>query len=90
MNQDWPKDWDPYDVIIHLLEENEAKTEEIKQLQSAQQHFNKTTAHLLKHNAHLTQALAATIKIQADNVTKLKLMEQQLKELTRITNVPTE
>lgn len=86
MNDDWDPDWDPYDLLIELVEENQNKTEAIQQLQRAANQQAFLINALTKQNARLNEAMAQTINSQAQQITRTTHLERQVKELLMLVN----
>lgn len=81
MNDDWDPDWDPYDLLIELVEENQNKTEAIQQLQRAANQQAFLINALTKQNARLNEAMASCIHEQAKQITRIHALEGQVREL---------
>lgn len=81
MNDDWDTHWDPYDLLIELVEENQNKTEAIQQLQRAANQQAFLINALTKQNARLNEAMASTINEQAKQIVRIHALEGQVREL---------
>lgn len=84
MNELWDPDWDPYDLLIFLTEQNQNKDKQIEQLQRAAHQQAFLINVLTKQNAKLNEAMAQTLNSQAQQITRTTHLERQVKELHAI------